>query len=117
MPNRDGRGADRAALSDGTEGKPSTSLKTRVREPCVMYYQFQSGLTMRGRSRSKSRGQEEKFLTLTQPEPLTPGITRQMVRDHARRLFRDQWRQQPLSRKQWQLAEQDLVRMLEADAL
>jgi hypothetical protein len=40
-----------------------------------------------------------------------------MVRDHARRLFRDKWRQQPLSCKQWQLAEQDLVRMLEADAL
>jgi hypothetical protein len=54
---------------------------------------------------------------VTQPAPLTPGITREMVRDHARRLFRDKWRQQPLSRKQWQLAEQDLVRMLEADAL
>jgi hypothetical protein len=82
-----------------------------------MYYRFQSGVTKRGRSKSKSCRQQKRLRSLAQPAPRTPGITRQMVRDHARRLFRDKWRQQPLSRKQWQLAERDLVRMLEADAL
>jgi hypothetical protein len=38
-----------------------------------------------------------------------------MVRRHARRLFRDQWEQQTLSVHEWRLAEQDLVRVLEAE--
>ncbi len=40
-----------------------------------------------------------------------------MVREHAQRLFRDKWPLRPLSRKEWRLAEQDLVRILEAEAL
>ncbi len=40
-----------------------------------------------------------------------------MVRQHARRLFRDKWKRQPLTRQEWWLAEQDLVRCLEAEAL
>lgn len=51
------------------------------------------------------------------PVPSTPGITSHMVREHARRLFRDRWQRKPLSPKEWLLAERDLVRMLEADAL
>ena len=39
-----------------------------------------------------------------------------MVRHHARRLFRDKWRRQPLTTQEWRLAEQDLVRILEAEA-
>jgi hypothetical protein len=40
-----------------------------------------------------------------------------MVRAHARRIFRDRWQRRPLNRREWQLAEQDLVRSLEAEAL
>jgi len=51
-----------------------------------------------------------------QPAPSTPSITKQMVRQHARRIYRDKWRRQPLSAREWRLAEQDLVRALEAEA-
>jgi hypothetical protein len=51
-----------------------------------------------------------------QPAPSNPGITRQMVRLHAHRLFRDKWPRQPLTLREWRLAEQDLVRTLEAEA-
>jgi hypothetical protein len=40
-----------------------------------------------------------------------------MVRRHARHLFRDKWRHQPLTQREWLLAEKDLVRTLEAEAL
>jgi hypothetical protein len=36
MPNRDRIGTDRAAVSEGTEGKPSTSVKTSVPEAYVL---------------------------------------------------------------------------------
>jgi len=55
--------------------------------------------------------------TRAQPAPANPGITKQMVRQHARRLFRDKWPRQPLTAREWRLAEQDLVRTLEAEAL
>jgi len=35
-----------------------------------------------------------------QPAPSNPGITKQMVRQHARRLFRDKWAQQPLTTRE-----------------
>ncbi|HNQ87547.1 MAG TPA: hypothetical protein PKM73_02805 [Verrucomicrobiota bacterium] len=38
-----------------------------------------------------------------------------MIRRHARRLFRDQWKQHTLSLHEWRCAEQDLVRILEAE--
>jgi hypothetical protein len=53
----------------------------------------------------------------TQPAPTNPGITKQMVRQHAQRLFRDKWTRQALSRREWRMAEQDLLRTLEAEAL
>ncbi len=52
-----------------------------------------------------------------QPAPTNPGVTKQMVRRHARHLFRDKWLRQPLSKREWRVAEQDLVRTLEAEAL
>ena len=39
-----------------------------------------------------------------------------MVRQHARRLFRDKWPQHALTAREWRLAEKDLVRTLEAEA-
>ncbi len=50
-----------------------------------------------------------------QPAPVTPGITRQMVRQHARQLYRDKWAQHTLTLREWRLAERNLVRSLEAD--
>lgn len=52
-----------------------------------------------------------------QPAPANPGVTKRMGWEPARRLFRAKWPQQPLTRQEWWLAEQDLVRCLEADAL
>ena len=52
-----------------------------------------------------------------QPPPRTPGVTKQMVRHHARRLFRDKWTHQELTSREWRLAEEDLVRSLESEAL
>ncbi len=52
-----------------------------------------------------------------QPKPSTPGITKKMVRNHAMRIFHDWWTQRPLTRREWLQAEQDLVRLLEAEAL
>jgi hypothetical protein len=50
-----------------------------------------------------------------QPEPFTPGITREMVRQHAYTLFRDRLPEHPLSLEDWVLAEKDLVRTLELE--
>lgn len=52
-----------------------------------------------------------------QPIPLHPGLTQTMVRRHAQRLFRDKWGRQPLTPREWRLAEEDLVRVLEAESL
>ena len=57
------------------------------------------------------------MLFRSQPTPATPGITKQVVREHARRIFRDKWPRRGLSLKEWRLAEADLVRKLEAEAL
>jgi hypothetical protein len=50
-----------------------------------------------------------------QPKPVTPGITRAMVRQHAYEMFRDKLPDHPLTLKDWVLAEKDLVNSLEAD--
>jgi hypothetical protein len=52
-----------------------------------------------------------------QPKPVTPGITRAMVRQHAYEMFRDKLPNHPLTLKDWVLAEKDLVASLEADNL
>jgi hypothetical protein len=48
-------------------------------------------------------------------QPRIPGLTRQMVQNHAARLFRDILRQRPLTPQEWSLAEEDLARKLERD--
>ena len=52
-----------------------------------------------------------------QPKPVTPGVTRAMVRQHAYEMFRDKLPDRPLTLKDWVLAEKDLVNSLEADNL
>jgi len=44
-----------------------------------------------------------------QPKPVTPGVTRAMVRQHAYELFRDKLADRPLTLDDWVLAEKDLV--------
>jgi len=39
-----------------------------------------------------------------------------VIREHARRIFRDRWTRRALSLKEWRLAEEDLARKLEAEA-
>jgi hypothetical protein len=52
-----------------------------------------------------------------QPKPVTPGITRAMVRQHAYEMFRDKLPDHPLTLEDWVLAEKDLVTSLDADDL
>jgi hypothetical protein len=52
-----------------------------------------------------------------QPSPVTPGVTRAMVRQHAFELFRDKLPEHPLTLEDWVLAEKDLVNSIEADNL
>ena len=80
-----------------------------------MSYQFPSG-GRRDRSSPKSC-RNSPAPAPGQPTPAIPGITKQVVREHARRIFRDKWPQRCLSLKEWRLAEEDLVRKLEAEAL
>ena len=52
-----------------------------------------------------------------QPKPFTPGVTRDMVRQHAYEMFRDKLPNHPLTLEDWVLAEKVLVNLLEADDL
>jgi hypothetical protein len=55
--------------------------------------------------------------SVEQPAPVTPGVTRAMVRQHAYELYSDKLPDQPLSLDDWVLAEKDLVKTMEADDL
>ena len=50
-----------------------------------------------------------------QPDPVTPGVTKAMVRQHAYELFRDKLPNHPLTLEDWVLAEKDLVNTIEAE--
>jgi hypothetical protein len=52
---------------------------------------------------------------VVQPTPRNRGLTREMIREHARILFRDIFSKRPLSSQQWRIVEEDLVRKLEQD--
>ena len=49
-----------------------------------------------------------------QPEPFTPGFGRNMVREHAYRLYRDKLTAHSLTLEDWVLAEKDLVATMQA---
>ncbi len=53
----------------------------------------------------------------TQPEPVTPGLTRAMVRQHAFELYRDKLSDGSLTLEDWVLAEKDLLAQNEAEGL
>jgi len=50
-----------------------------------------------------------------QPKPSIPGLSRQRIQEHARRLFRDIYAQRALTEQEWRLVEQDLARKMERD--
>jgi hypothetical protein len=58
---------------------------------------------------------ENAAKAVEQPEPVTPGITRAMVRQHAYSIFRDKLPDHPLTLEDWVMAEKDLVATLDAD--
>ena len=53
--------------------------------------------------------------TVEQPNPVTPGITKAMVRQHAYEMFRDKLPEHPLTLEDWVLAEKDLVNDMECE--
>ena len=53
--------------------------------------------------------------TVEQPAPVTPGITRGMVRQHAYEMYRDKLPEHPLTLEDWVLAEKDLVKEMETE--
>jgi hypothetical protein len=52
--------------------------------------------------------------TVNQPDPVSPGITKEQVRAHAYQVFRDKLAHESLSLEDWVLAEKDLVQELQA---
>ena len=50
-----------------------------------------------------------------QPAPVTPGITKAMVRQHAYEMFQDKLPQRPLTIEDWVMAEKDLLTMMEME--
>jgi len=56
--------------------------------------------------------------SVEQPMPVTPGITKAMVREHAFELYCDKLaHDQHLTLEDWVLAEKDLVNSMQADDL
>jgi hypothetical protein len=60
---------------------------------------------------------EHASKTTEQPKPVTPGVTKGMVRQHAYEMFRDKLPDHPLTLENWVIAEKDLVRSMESDGL
>lgn len=58
---------------------------------------------------------EKTAKAVEQPDPVTPGITKGMVRQHAYTLYRDKLPDHPLTLEDWVLAQKDLVATLDAE--
>jgi hypothetical protein len=52
-----------------------------------------------------------------QPRPVTPGITKAMVRQHAYDLYRHKLPRETLTHEDWVLAEKDLVGEMEVQQM
>lgn len=50
-----------------------------------------------------------------QPTPVTPGVTKGMVREHAYQIYRDRLGDHPLSLEDWVMAEKDLVAKMQSE--
>ncbi len=60
---------------------------------------------------------QQSHQPIEQPNPVTPGVTKAMVREHAFRLYRDKLTHEQLTLQDWVLAEKDLVQSLQTDNL
>jgi hypothetical protein len=67
------------------------------------------------RKTKESKAQAAPTGSVPQPNPVTPGITKAMVRQHAFELYRDKLTRESMTLQDWVLAEKDLVQSLEAD--
>src|SRR2546421_12855544 len=56
---------------------------------------------------SSMKKEQKMAKSIEQPEPVTPGITRSRVRQHAFELFRDKLSHDRLTLEDWVLAEKD----------
>ncbi len=56
-----------------------------------------------------------KNTPVEQPKPVTPGITKSMVRQHAYELYRDKLAHESLTLEDWVMAEKDLVQMQQTE--
>ena len=56
---------------------------------------------------------KEQDKRIEQPEPVTTGITKGMVRQHAFQLFRDKLARDDLTLEDWVMAEKDLVNQMD----
>ncbi len=61
------------------------------------------------------KAKDKTSRAVEQPKPVTPGVTRGMVREHAYRLYRDRLPEHSLTLADWVLAEKDLVATMEAE--
>ena len=59
----------------------------------------------------KKQAKSQPKKNVEQPEPVTPGITKAMVRQHAYELYRDKLAHSSLTLQDWILAEKDVVTM------
>ena len=76
-----------------------------------------AGKRARTSPRQSSVKTEAKTGIVEQPQPFTPGLTRLMVREHARLLYRDKLQHSKLTLQDWVLAENDLVKTMDAEGL
>jgi len=65
--------------------------------------------------KTKNKSAASNLKHSPQPEPVTPGITKGMVRQHAFELYRDKLAHDPLTLADWVLAEKDLVHVMQTD--
>ncbi len=86
---------------------PSTASKAGVAGGLESDYVGGEGATMKTKT----------VKLVEQPVPVTPGITKGMVRQHAYMIYRDKLPDHPLTLEDWVLAEKDLVATLEAENL
>ena len=73
---------------------------------------------MKDKMQQNEAMEEQMARGVEQPQPFTPGVTRTMVREHARALYRDKlMHNQALTLEDWVLAEKDLVSEMQISGL
>ncbi len=68
------------------------------------------------KTKAKNLSEQPKKQGVAQPNPVTPGVTKGMVRQHAYELYRDKLDRNELTLEDWVLAEKDLVQQMQSEA-